>query len=86
MSQPEEASSFPNTKKLNKHLGIWLHPLKVYHPRTEGQFHISNTEVEKYVQHFAQYHKLGGTISHIQDCIKQQQSHFYWDVIVQGKI
>jgi hypothetical protein len=43
------------THELDKQLGIRLHPLTAYHPRTNGQSEISNKAVEQYLQHFVQY-------------------------------
>jgi hypothetical protein len=43
------------TQELDKQLGIRLHPLTAYHPRTNGQSEIANKAVEQYLRHFVQY-------------------------------
>lgn len=46
---------FQTTKELKKHLICFLHPLKVYHLRTDVQSEISNSVVNWYVHHFTLY-------------------------------
>lgn len=43
------------TQELAKRLGIKVHPLTAFHPRTDGQSEIVNKSIEQYLRHFVQY-------------------------------
>ncbi|PLW43215.1 hypothetical protein PCANC_06998 [Puccinia coronata f. sp. avenae] len=45
------------TRKLDRQLGIWLHPSTAFHPQTNGQSEITNKAVEQYLRVFVSYHQ-----------------------------